>query len=82
MKTSIKITALFLAVSFPCIAFAEILGANVPAVASVENTATLFSLLIIGLTVVSDYSRRSRTALSQSYAKFVAGKGETHRLAA
>jgi hypothetical protein len=82
MKTSIKITALLLAASFPCAAFAEILGANVPAILNVENTATLFSLLILGLTVISDYSRRSRSALSQSYARFAEGKGETHRLAA
>jgi hypothetical protein len=82
MKTSLKITALSVAVSFPCVAFAGMLGANVPAVLTVESSATMFSLLILGLTVVSDYSRRSRTALSQSYEKFVAGKGETHRLAA
>ena len=82
MKNSLKITALVLAASFPCVAFAEILGANVPAVLNVENTATLFALLIIGLTVVTDYSRRSRTALARSYSKFVEGKGESHRLAA
>ena len=82
MKNSLKITALLLAASFPCVAFAEILGAKVPAVLNVENTATLFALLIIGLTVVTDYSRRSRTALALSYSKFVEGKGESHRLAA
>ena len=82
MKTSIKIAALFLAASFPCVAFAEILGANVPAILNVENTATGFALLIIGLTMIGDYSRRPRTGLAQSYAKFVAGRGETHRLAA
>jgi len=82
MKNSLKITALLVAASFPCVAFAEILGAKIPAVLNVENTATLFALLIIGLTVVTDYSRRSRTALAESYSKFVEGKGESHRLAA
>jgi hypothetical protein len=82
MKTSIKIAALFLAASVPTVAFAEILGANIPAILNVENTATAFSLLIIALTVISDYSRRSRSAFSRGYSDFVAGKGESHRLAA
>jgi hypothetical protein len=82
MKTSIKITALLLAASIPTVAVAEILGANVPAVLNVEYTATAFSMLIIALTIISDYSRRSRTALAHSYANFVAAKGESHRLAA
>ena len=82
MKTSLKITALLLAASFPCVAFAEILGANLPAPLNVEYTASLFSMLLIGLTLMSDYSRPSRSAFSRSYARFVEGKGETHRLAA
>lgn len=82
MKTSLKITALLLAASFPCVAFAEILGADLPVPFSVESTAALFSLLLLGLTLVSDYSRRSNSAFSRSYARLVDGKGETHRLAA
>ena len=82
MKTSIKITALFLPAPVPTVAFAEILGANVPALLNVENTATAFSLLIIGLTMIGDYSRRCRSSFARSYCRFVNHKGETHRLAA
>jgi hypothetical protein len=82
MKTSLKVVALVLIASVPSVAFAEMLGVHVPAVLSVENTATCFAMLILGLIVISDYSRRSRTALTNSYSKFVSGKGETHRLAA
>ena len=82
MKTSLKITALLIAASFPCVAFAEILGASLPAPLNVEYTATVFSMLLIGLTVIGDYSRQPRSALSRSYARFAEGKGETHRLAA
>ena len=82
MKTSLKITALLLAASFPCVAFAEILGANLPAALNVEYTATLFVMLLIGLTLMGDYSRRSRTALSRNYARFAEGKGVTPRHAA
>ena len=51
MKTSLKITALLLAALFPCAAFAEIFGANLPAPLNVENAAMLFSMLLIGFTV-------------------------------
>ena len=82
MKTSLKITALLLAASFPCAAFAEIFGADLPAPLNVENAAMLFSMLLIGLTLIGDYSRSSRSAFSRSYARFAESKGETHRLAA
>jgi hypothetical protein len=82
MKTPLKITALLLAASFPCVAVAEVLGVNVPTFLNVENTATLFSLLLISLTVIGDYSSRSRLALSRSYSTSAQNKGETHRLAA
>ncbi|HTO04687.1 MAG TPA: hypothetical protein VL069_13340 [Opitutus sp.] len=82
MKTSLKTTALVIAAAFPCAAFAQILGANLPAPLTVENTATFFSMLLICLTLVSEYSRPSRSAFARNYARFTEGKGETHRLAA
>lgn len=82
MKTSLKITALLLAASFPCSAFAEIFGADLPAPLNVENIATLFSMLLISLTLIRDYSRSSQSAFSRSYARFAEGKDEIHRLAA
>jgi hypothetical protein len=82
MKTSLKFTVLFLAASYPCMAFAEMLGAKVPAVLNVENVATLFSLLLIGLTLISDYSRRSRPLASRVTVACTQSYRETHRLAA
>ena len=60
MKNISKITALFFATTFPCVAFAEILGAPVPAAFHLENGATIFASLLFGLTFVADYARPSR----------------------
>ena len=83
MKISLKITALLLATTFPCVAFAEILGAKIPAVLDIEYAAPLFSLLLIGLTLIGDYSRRSTRSLTSRTAVACAQPNrETHRLAA
>lgn len=82
MKTSLKITALLLAASFPCVAFAEMLGASVPTFFNMEIASAVFAVLLIGLTVIGDYSRRCRSSVARSYCSFVNHKGETHRLAA
>jgi len=61
MKTSLKLIALLLAAGFPCVAFAEMLGASIPAIANTENVVTVFSFALLGLTMITDYTRRSRT---------------------
>jgi hypothetical protein len=82
MKTSLQITALFLAASFPGLAIVEILGANLPAVFNVSNVATVFSLVLIGLVVVGDYSRRTRLLRVPTTCTNTKPNRETHRLAA
>lgn len=80
MKKSIKLLALVLATSFPCVAFAQILGAPVPASLSVENMVGAFSLLLVGLLLVTDYSPRAR--IRSVTLSSPARSTETHRLAA
>jgi hypothetical protein len=82
MKTSIKITALFLAASFPGVSFAEILGAPIPAVLNVETVSIAFSLLVLGLIGVGDYTRRMRPLRAAPVVAPTAPRPETHRLAA
>jgi len=79
MKISLKNSALLLAATYPLAVTAEIFGANLPAVLKIENGAPFFSLILIGLTLASDYSRGPRSRLTASK---VNGRGETHRLAA
>jgi hypothetical protein len=82
MKTSLKLIALVLAAGYPCLAIAEVLGAKLPAVLNFENVATLFSLSLIGLTLVGDYSRRPSSLASRSAIAPTEPNHETHRLAA
>jgi hypothetical protein len=82
MKTSLKITALLLAASFPCVAFAEMLGASVPSFFNMEIVSALIAVVLIGLTVIGDYSHRCHSSFARSYCRFANRKGETHRLAA
>ncbi len=82
MKTSLKLIALVLAAGYPCLAVAEIFGAKLPTVLNFESVATLFSLLLIGLTLVGDYSRRSSSLASPIVGTGVQPNHETHRLAA
>jgi hypothetical protein len=79
MKISLKNAALLFAATYPLAVIAEIFGANLPAALKLENGATLFSLILIGLTLAADYSRPPRTRLS---ADEVDSRRETHRLAA
>jgi len=66
MKTSlaIKFAALLLAAGYPVVAFAEFLGAPLPASINAENALGLFSAAVIVLTLIADYSRRSRTLIA------------------
>jgi hypothetical protein len=82
MKISLKNIALLFAATYPVAVIAEIFGANLPAVFKIENGATLFSLILIGLTLAADYSRAPRPRLTASNTRECDGRGETHRLAA
>ena len=82
MKISLKNTALLLAATYPLAFIAEIFGANLPAILKIENGATLFSLILIGLTLAADYSRSPRSRLTITTAGEVDRRHETHRLAA
>ncbi|MEO7599484.1 MAG: hypothetical protein ABIV50_11165 [Opitutus sp.] len=82
MKNFLKITALLVATTFPCVAFSGILGAPIPGAFNLENGATLFASLLIGLTFLADYARPVRKLTLASAANCTACKGESHRLAA
>jgi hypothetical protein len=75
MKTSFKNIALLVAATFPFAAIAEITSAHSFVVGHVESLVTLFALLVLGLTLGSEYSHPRRRSLC-------AMKAETHRLAA
>ena len=80
MKTSLKLIALFIAAGYPCVAFAEFLGASVPAALNAENAVALFSGVIVALLMIGDYSRGP--AFCVESANNAAFKDEKHRLAA
>ena len=61
MKTSLKLIALILAAGYPCVAFAQFAGAQVPAFINAQNTAGLFTAVFVGLMLIKDYSRPSRS---------------------
>ena len=84
MKISLKITALFIAATFPCAAFADILGAKLPTAFQLQNVPVAFAVLLLGLTLIGDYSRRGRTLRLEPATERAAkkGRGFTHRLAA
>ncbi|MEO6004925.1 MAG: hypothetical protein ABIZ04_03715 [Opitutus sp.] len=84
MKISLKLTALFIAAAFPCAAFADILGAKLPSAFQLQNVPVAFAILLLGLTLIGDYSRRGRTLKLEVVGGSTAKKarGFTHRLAA
>jgi len=87
MKTSLilKSLALLLAAGYPLVAFAEFLGAHVPAAVNAETSLAAFAAVVIGLTLGTDYSRRSGSLLAVGGAKAAPvrrGSAESHRLAA
>ena len=82
MKNSLKITALFVATTFPCVAFAGILGAPLPSALNLESGITVFASLLIGLTFLADYARPSRTLNLANSSSCGSSSGECHRLAA
>lgn len=81
---SLKLLALSLAAGYPCVAFAEFAGARVPHVLNGENALAAFSFALLGLLMVSDYSRRFRApAIAlESCCDDHRASDETHRLAA
>ncbi len=89
MKTTIKIIALLTAAGYPCVAFADMLGASLPAAINLETTGALFVSALVSLMFISDYSRRfgDRTGMARcsrpTGAKCGRGKAaNSHRLAA
>ncbi len=80
MKTSLKLIALLIAAGYPCVAFAEFLGAPVPSAINAENVVALFSAALVGLLMIGDYS--DRRTFSVEAANNAAIKEEKHRLAA
>lgn len=79
MKTSLKNIVLLVAATFPFAAIAEVASARAFVVGHVESLVTVFSLLVLGLTVMSEYTRAPRRPLR---AVSCGVKSETHRLAA
>lgn len=84
MKTTIKLFAFLLAAGYPCVAFAEFLGARVPSTLNVENVVGLFALAVTALILISDYSRRGVRTISLPATAPAMGRRthECHRLAA
>lgn len=83
MKT-LKLLALAISAGYPCVAFAEFAGARVPHVLNGENALAVFSVALLGLLVVSDYSRRFRApaVALDPCCDARRASDETHRLAA
>ena len=59
MKTSLKLIALLLAAGYPCVAFAQFVGAKVPAFINAQNAAGVFTAVFVSLMLIKDYSRPS-----------------------
>lgn len=81
MKTSLKSLALLAALTYPCVAFAEFFGARLPSDLDAGTLVGAFSILLLGLISVADYSRRPRSRLARASAGNSAAC-EIHRLAA
>lgn len=82
MKTTIKVIALLIAAGYPCVAFAEFLGAPIPSAINGENALAAFTAVVAVLLMVGDYSRRSIAHGATSYTRTPFRKRESHRLAA
>ncbi len=82
MKTAITAIALLIAAGYPCVAFAEVLGASFPSAINGENALAAFTAAVAVLLIVSDYSRRSIAHRATSYSRTPFRKRESHRLAA
>jgi len=57
MKASLKLIALILAASAPCVAFAEFAGVSIPSALSGEVIFSAFAFVGVLLIVVGDYAR-------------------------
>ena len=60
MKNNIKLLALLLAAGIPCVAFAQVAGANLPTTLNTESVFGAFTLIGIMLGAVRDYARPFR----------------------
>jgi len=58
MKTSLKFIALLVAASYPVAAFAQFVGATIPAAVNAQNVASVFTVVLVGLMLLKDYSPR------------------------
>jgi hypothetical protein len=82
MKTTIKVIALVIAAGYPCVAFAEFLGAPVPSIINAESALGLFTAALAVLLMIGDYTRRPLPHTKASYTRTPFRKRESHRLAA
>ena len=60
MKNHIKLLALVLAAGLPCVAFAQLAGAHVPAAVNTESVVGAFAIVGITIGAMRDYSRSFR----------------------
>jgi hypothetical protein len=83
MKTFLTVSALVIAAGIPCVAFAETLGAHVPAFVNTDAIVTVFSFALIALLVLGDYARAPRKIGTSVRDRLTsAPRREAHRLAA
>jgi hypothetical protein len=82
MKNSLQLLTALVAVSFPCVALAEVAGVHLTASLSFETMIGLYTAALIGLTLVSDYSRRAPSLKTPVEAFRTLRATEAHRLAA
>lgn len=81
MKPTLKALSLLLATAYPCLAYAEFLGARITPAADAGTLTGFFAIVLLGLIAVSDYSRRLRLAAIRRRTRPICGS-ECHRLAA
>ncbi len=82
MKTTIKVIALLIAAGYPCVAFAEFLGAPIPSAVNGENALAAFTAVVAVLLMIGDYSSRSLAHSTTRCTRTHLRKRESHRLAA
>ena len=61
MKTLLRFISLVTAAGFPCLAFAELAGARLPASVNAETTLAVFASSSLLLIALFDYTRRFKT---------------------
>jgi hypothetical protein len=61
MKTLLSLISLITAAGFPCLAFAELAGARLPASVNAETALAVFATSSLLLIALFDYTRRFKT---------------------